>query len=875
MGKGRSTKIYIDELQKSQFLSKLCTTVLILLTLLYLILTVGSSAKMARQTEIISEHPFEVVISIGNIKLYVSQMNLRTERLQRHHSADDIDYVRDALGGLRESVDYPLAMVEELYLGPIEDVQGLKIMLSNLYAEQEVYLDYVSEQGRTDEEIEAYSLEHLHPLYSQAIGELEEIITFAIAKKVEYGRQADSLRILTLIGSSILVVLMIVFLFLSQYVQRKQKVLIYRNQLLDNLSLSIDDTFLIQDAGTGTVRYCALNMERVLGIRIDKYQNIADFYHCVEPEIASKIGQIITNPDFISPYEQSMEYIKPDGIKCWILLRIYKIGEGKSPQLITVFSDRTKEIKARQSLQEALHSAQRANMAKSDFLSRMSHEIRTPINAIMGMITIAQNNAGDSVRVSDCLAKANFSARHLLMIINDVLDMSKIDSNKMVLQNKPFDIFECISLFISSIYTQAVSKKITFTERMGGFEENAIIIGDPLRLNQILLNLSSNALKFTAPGGKIHLAVSQIENAKKGDMLQIVLSDTGIGMAPETIEKITQPFEQADPSIAERYGGTGLGMAITFNLVEMMNGSIQIESELGIGSTFTVELPIQKGAGNQKEENFEQLGLSALVVDNNQEVCEHNCSLLEHMKVKAEYVLSGREAMERIQEIHTKGTQFDICIIGWELPDMDGAELTHRIRRKPDVPIIIISAYDVTEIEEKAQAAGSNGFLPKLLYHSSTYTTIKEITEGSRSSDFDENRQTISDKMLAGKCLILAEDNMINREIAETLLSEKGARVECAANGQEALELFLASEPGHFAAILMDIQMPVMNGHEATRRIRASNHPDARTIPIIAVTANAFSDDITAAQNAGMNAHVSKPLDMDQLCKVLLECISI
>lgn len=875
MGKSISTKIGTDELQKSQFLSKLCTAVLILLMLLYLILAVSSSAKMARQTEIISEHPFKVVISTGNIKLYVSQMTLRTERLERHHSIEDIEYVRTALHELRESVEYPLSMVEELYLGPFEDVQALKIMLSSLYAEQEVYLDYVSQQEHADEEIETYSLEHLHPIYSQAIDELEKIIAVAIVKKVEYGRQANSLRNLTLLGSGILVVLMIIFLFLSQYVQRKQKVLIYRNQLLDNLSLSIDDTFLIQDAGTGTVRYCALNMERVLGIMIDKFQNISNFYHCIKPEIASKISEIIVNPNFISPFEQSIEYIKPDGIKRFILLRIYKIGEGKSPQLITVFSDRTKEIQARQSLQEALHSAQRANMAKSDFLSRMSHEIRTPINAIMGMITIAQNNAGDSVRVSDCLAKANFSARHLLMIINDVLDMSKIDSNKMVLQNKPFDIFESISLFISSVYTQAASKKITFTERMGGFEKNSILIGDPLRLNQILLNLSSNALKFTEPGGKIHLAVSQIENAEKGDKLQIVLSDTGIGMAPETIEKITQPFEQADPSIAERYGGTGLGMAITFNLVEMMNGSIQIESELGVGSTFTVELPIQKGAGNSQEENFEPLGLSALVVDSNQEVCEHNCNLLKQMKVKAEYALSGLEAMERILEIHTKGSRFDICIIGWKLPDMDGAELTCRIRRKSDVPIIIISAYDITEIEERAQAAGANGFLPRLLYHSSTYATITDITERNGSSDFDKNRQTIPDKILAGKCLILAEDNAINREIAETLLLEKGAKVECAVNGQEALELFLASEPGHFAAILMDIQMPVMNGHEATRRIRASNHPDAEKIPVIAVTANAFSDDITAAQKAGMNAHVSKPLDMDQLCKVLLEYITI
>jgi len=558
-----------------------------------------------------------------------------------------------------------------------------------------------------------------------------------------------------------------------------------------------------------------------------------------------------------------------------MLIRIYRVEDLNTPQLITVFSDRTDEVRSRQVLQEAMMTAERANRAKSEFLSRMSHEIRTPLNAIIGMTTIAAASVEDPARVEDCLSKITFSSKHLLMLINDVLDMSKIESSKMALQNEPFDIFEIINGFVSTVYAQAKGKGIQFSETMEGFGEDTVFIGDSLRLNQILLNLSSNAVKFTAPGGSIRLDVSRHKIGNTTDVLRFILSDTGIGMTKEAVERIFQPFEQADASIAKRFGGTGLGMSITKNLIALMGGQIQVESEPGVGTTCIVDLPFEKGEETGiAEPDFEQQGLRALIVDDERQVCEQTAVLLGKIKIGAEWRLSGAEGVERVKEAHREGRDIDLCLIDWKMPDMDGVEVTRRIRREVgyDVPIVMISAYDVSEVEEEARAAGVNGFLPKPLYRSSVYAVIKAALE-HKGQFFNTGAPKPAGRPLDGLRLLMAEDNALNQEIAATLLRMSGAVVDCAEDGRQALQAFLASKPGDYDAILMDVQMPVMDGHEAARNIRASGHPQALTIPIIATTANAFSDDISAALAAGMDAHVSKPLDMAQLCKTLADCM--
>ncbi|WP_195986021.1 response regulator [Clostridium sp. D33t1_170424_F3] len=858
---------------RSQRLSVISTVILILLMLCYLAMTINNSASLAAQTEIISDHPFEVVISAGDVKLYVSEMSLRTGRLERYSSVDDVDFARVSLEELDRLLDTPVAQIEKLYLGDAEDVQALKDTLALLQTEQADYLDFCARPDTTAEDIEAYAQKHLQPLYDEALHQTEEIINTAQAKKVGYGETANALRQSNLIASIVLMGLMVAVLLVSQFVLHHQrKELVYRSKLFDNLSLSIDDAFIIRDANTGTISYRGLNVERILGIQMTDVENL---YQGLSEEDTQDFRERVGDPLTASPLEKLVEYTKPNKEKRWMLIRVYRVEDITTPQLITVFSDRTEEVRSRQVLQEAMLTAERANMAKSEFLSRMSHEIRTPLNAIIGMTTIAAASVKDPARVEDCLAKITFSSKHLLMLINDVLDMSKIESSKMVLQNESFDIFEVVNGFVSTVYAQAKGKEIEFRETMEGFGEDTVFIGDSLRLNQILLNLSSNAVKFTAPGGSIRLNVSRHKIGNTTDVLRFILSDTGIGMTKEAAERIFQPFEQADASISKRFGGTGLGMSITKNLVALMGGQIQIESEPNVGTTCIVDLPFQKGKENSiPEPDFAQQRLRALIVDDEQQVCEQTAVLLEKIKIGAEWRLSGAEGVELVKKTHRAGRDIDLCLIDWKMPDMDGVEVTRRIRREvgDDVPIVMISAYDISEVEKEARAAGVNGFLPKPLYRSSVYATIRAALE-HKGQPADTGKQKPDGKPLEGFHLLMAEDNALNEEIAATLLRMSGATVDCVEDGQQALDAFLASKPGDYDAILMDVQMPVMDGHEATRCIRASKHPLAHTIPIIATTANAFSDDISAALASGMNAHVSKPLDVAQLCKTLADCI--
>ena len=857
----------------SQRMSFVSTAVLIMLMLCYLIMTISNSTSLADQTEIISNHPFEVVISAGDVKLYVSEMSLRTGRLVRHFSGDDVAFARTKLEELERSLDIPVAEIGELYLGDAKDVQALKDTLALLRTEQTDYLDFCAGSDVTAEEIETYAQEYLQPLYDRALQQTEEIISIAQEKKVGYGVTAERLRVTNLIGSILLMGLMIAVLLVSQYVlHRQRKELIYRSKLFDNLSLSIDDAFIIWDAGTGAISYRALNLERILGSRI---ADLDSLYQGLKDEDAQALREGIRVPQFTSPFEKLVEYTKPNKEKRWMLIRVYRTENLRTPQFITVFSDRTDEARSRQALQEAILTAERANMAKSEFLSRMSHEIRTPLNAIIGMTTIAAASVKEPARVEDCLSKITFSSKHLLMLINDVLDMSKIESNKMVLQEEPFDIFEIINGFVSTVYAQAKAKGIEFTETMEGFGKDTVFIGDSLRLNQVLLNLSSNAVKFTAPGGSIHLGVSRHKIGNTTDVLRFILSDTGIGMTKEAVARIFQPFEQADASIAKRFGGTGLGMSITKNLITLMGGQIQVESNPGVGTACIVDLPFKKGEEScLPEPDFARQGLQSLIVDDEQQVCEQTAVLLEKIKINAEWRLSGSEGIGWVKETHRKGRDIDLCLIDWKMPDMDGVEVTRRIRREVgnDVPIVMISAYDISEVEEEARAAGVNGFLPKPLYRSSVYAAIKSALEHKVQPLADGEDEYVG-RGLTGFRLLMAEDNALNQEIAATLLRMNGAAVECVDDGQQALDAFLASKPGDYDAILMDVQMPVMDGHEATRRIRASKHPMGLIIPIIATTANAFSDDISAALSAGMNAHVSKPLDVGELCKILADCI--
>ncbi|EHF01137.1 response regulator [Enterocloster citroniae] len=522
-------------------------------------------------------------------------------------------------------------------------------------------------------------------------------------------------------------------------------------------------------------------------------------------------------------------------------------------------------------LQDALYTAQQSGNAKKDFLSRMSHEIRTPMNVIVGMTAIAGANLDDSNRVKDCLSKIILSSKHLLALINDILDMSKIEEGKLSVSHEQFELSQLFDSIVPAIYSQAAAKGSAFECKF----ENTVsetVIGDSLRVSQILLNLLSNAIKFTPAGGTIRLIVSQAPVKDGHTMLTFHVEDNGIGMSEEFLQHLFTPFEQEDGSISRKYGGTGLGMAITKNLVGLLGGTIRVKSKQGEGTVFTIELPF----GVLEETDKSEIGcwddLKVLVVDDDEGTCTHASMLLREMGIDADWVQHGSAAVQMVLKAHEEYRDYDVCLIDWKMPDMDGIEVTRRIREEigPDTLVIIISAYDWGEIENEAKAAGANAFIAKPLFESSLCHALSSVVGKDRGEGEECKAPTVS---FEGKRFLLAEDNELNREIAVELLKAAGAEINCTENGKEAVDCFNASATGYYDLILMDIQMPVMNGYEAARAIRQSNHEDAVLIPILAMTANAFHEDEEEALAAGMNGHIAKPIDVGILFRTMSEVL--
>lgn len=546
-------------------------------------------------------------------------------------------------------------------------------------------------------------------------------------------------------------------------------------------------------------------------------------------------------------------------------INVYPIRDGRGQRAIVAIQDKTIDFQRQQALSDALENAHAASVAKSSFLSHMSHEIRTPMNAIIGMTTIALSKITNQERVQDCLVKIAESSRHLLRLINDVLDMSKIENGKLSISHEPFSLPMSIQNINNLVRPQAEDRQLAFDIFLENVDEEELL-GDPLRLNQILLNILSNSLKFTPAGGTLTLKVKQLKKKNDSVRLAFILSDTGIGMSQEFLKRLYMPFEQATASTTAKYGGTGLGMSITFNLITLMGGTIHVESTEGVGTTFTVELPF--GYKEKKADRSDTLPqLKVLVVDDDLGTCEHASLLLEKMGLAVQWCTSGREAVEKVREAHNAAAGFDVCFIDWQMPEMDGAEAAKRIREVAgeDMLIIIISAYDWSPIEEKARQAGVNDFVAKPFFASTLYNVLLATTQRYGVVNAPDRPKGAESYDFTGRRILLVEDNEFNREIGQEFLGMVNATVENAENGKEAVEKFTASEPGYYDLILMDVQMPIMDGYEATKAIRASGHPNAREIHILAMTANAFSEDVANAIACGMNGHIAKPIDINEL----------
>jgi len=559
--------------------------------------------------------------------------------------------------------------------------------------------------------------------------------------------------------------------------------------------------------------------------------------------------------------------------------RLSRRDDGSPITFVGLFTDIDDEKRMEQQLekqkidlQDALAVAQRANKAKTTFLNNMSHDIRTPMNAIIGFTSLAAAHIDNMERVQDYLSKIATSSNHLLSLINDVLDMSRIESGKVRIAEKETSLPEVMHDLKTIVQADIASKQLEFfIDTADVVNEN--ILCDKLRLNQALLNLLSNAMKFTRPGGIVSVRVVQKQEASDGwASYDFQVKDTGIGMSKEFQEHVFEPFERERTSTVSGIQGTGLGMAITKNIVDMMGGTITVASEEGKGTTFTVSLRFKTCSGQVGQEVIPQLkGLRSLVVDDDFNTCSSVTKMLAVIGMRPDWTTSGKEAILRVRLAEEQGDKYAAYIIDWMMPDMNGIEVVRRIRGLigDETPIIILTAYDWSDIEEEARKAGVTAFCSKPIFLSE----LREILESpftSKSVRDDDKKQ---DTFFKGKKIFLVEDNELNQEIAAEILQEEGFIVDVADDGSVAVEKMKEARPGQYDLILMDIQMPIMNGYEATRQIRALGNPDIANIPIVAMTANAFEEDRKAAFDSGMNGHIAKPMDVEVVKEVLRELL--
>ena len=534
-----------------------------------------------------------------------------------------------------------------------------------------------------------------------------------------------------------------------------------------------------------------------------------------------------------------------------------------------VSQEKKAEIESHKALKAAYRTAENASRAKTDFLSNMSHDIRTPMNAIIGLTAIAGANIENQDKVIECLGKITKSSRHLLGLINEVLDMARIESGKMSLAEEDFNLSELVDNLVTLTKPGIDEHRHNFEVHIEHIEHEAVC-GDSLRIQQVFVNLMSNAVKYTPDGGNITFSIKEKPNGfSELGCYEFSIEDNGIGMTPEYQKIMFEPFSRADDHRTTKVQGTGLGMAIARNIINLMNGNITVDSTLNKGTkiTVTIYLKLQE---SEKEQEKELINLPVLVVDDDKTCCESTVATLKDIGIEGEWVLTGKEAVERCYARHEMNSDYFAVILDWKMPEMDGIETARKIRERvgKEVTIIILTSFEFSEIEEDARAAGVDAFIAKPLFRSRLTATLRQFTSEKKEKNARDYLEEFSKVDYTGKRILIVEDNELNREIAAEILGMTGAEIDVAENGKIAVEKVVNAPENEYDLAFMDIQMPIMNGYEATAAIRSL--PGARgKVPIIAMTANAFAEDVQMAKNTGMNEHIAKPLDMNKLNDVL------
>ena len=655
-------------------------------------------------------------------------------------------------------------------------------------------------------------------------------------------------------------------------IKSKNTQILYRDEMFKKLSMNVDDVFLMVDAKTARVDYVSPNVEKLLGITVKQIKENIYVLGKLHPQDTE--GQRSKHLKGLLVNEQrewDFEYVhKKTGEQRWFHIIAMGSEIEKKQKCIIVMSDRTADRKMNQALSDAVSAAETANRAKSTFLSNMSHDIRTPMNAIIGFTTLAVSNIENQEKVRDYLGKILASSNHLLSLINDILDMSRIESGKIHLEETKVNLSDLLHDLKTIISGQIHAKQLElYMDAMDVTDED--IYCDKTRLNQVLLNLLSNAIKFTPAGGTVSVRLRQFPSTQKDcAQYEIRVKDNGIGMSQEFAQKIFDPFERERTSTVSKIQGTGLGMAISKNIVNMMGGTIEIKTQKNKGTEFIIRLMFRIQSEKHRVEKITELeGLKALVVDDDFNTCDSVTKMLVKVGMRSEWTLSGKEAVLRAKQSIELGDAFHAYIIDWRLPDMNGIEVTRQIRSLgDDTPIIILTAYDWSEIEVEAKAAGVTAFCAKPMFMSDLRETLMTAL-GQKKEQNNDDVLPEADFNFKNKHILLVEDNELNSEIATEILTEYGFIVDTAENGAEALEKVSTSKPGTYDLVLMDVQMPVMNGYEATKCIRKLKDPALANISILAMTANAFDEDRKKALESGMDGFLSKPIVIEELVQAL------
>ncbi len=673
------------------------------------------------------------------------------------------------------------------------------------------------------------------------------------------------------VGFAMLVILLIVRRS-HVILRRKNTEISYRDELFQKLSMNVDDVFLMLDAKTYKVDYVSPNIERLLGIPWKEVRQDVFVLDKLYPKDAPEHGKTFLEGLLSGEQREwdfEYEHLDTKERRWFHNIAMGSEVEGRT-KYILVMSDRTADKQVNQALSDAVAAAETANRAKSTFLSNMSHDIRTPMNAIIGFTTLAISNIDDKNRVKDYLSKTLASSNHLLSLINDVLDMSRIESGKIHLEEVEVNLSDVLHDLKTIVSGQIYAKQLElYMDVMDVTDED--VYCDKTRLNQILLNILSNAIKFTPAGGTVSVRVRQLAGKVHGcGQYEFRVKDNGIGMSPEFAQKIFDPFERERTSTVSQIQGTGLGMAITKNIVDMMGGAISVQTAQGKGTEFIICLPMRTQAEHRPVEKITELeGLKALVVDDDFNTCDSVTRMLVKVGMRAEWTLSGKEAVLRARQAIEMGDVYHAYIIDWRLPDMNGIEVTRQIRSLNDnTPIIILTAYDWSDIEVEAKAAGVTAFCSKPMFMSDLRETLMSAI-GQKQTDATQELLPEKNVGFMGKHILLVEDNELNREIALEILREYGFRVDTAENGAVAVEKVSTAAPGSYDLLLMDVQMPVMDGYTATRQIRALDDPARAKLPILAMTANAFDEDRRNALESGMTGFLSKPIVIGDLVQEL------